>query len=286
VPANASSAALTDNYRRILFAIRQRATAATAAQWGAIDGANLDASFRTWLVAATAITSTLQAQAVVLTEGYFNAYISSELGRRPATSPTVRPTEYAGTARDGRPLGQALAPALYTVKMAVAQARPIDQALQMGLHRATRNIAGEVVSPARLALTALMTESDHVEGWKRVTSGAACGCCLGASTGAIHPVDDIMKVHEHCRCSAEAVVRDVIETVRRPSGTDIFNGLSSTAQDALFAGRGGAAKADLVRNGDIELHDLVSPSPMATRADDITETPLEALVPQPHAAMA
>lgn len=277
MPADPRSLQITDRYRAQLLRLRQLITVGAARQWQAIDLDDLDAGFARWLAAVSALLGGGQRQAIIQTAAYLTAYMTSELDA-PQLPPPIDVERYAGRSRDDRPLTEALTPPLFTVKMAIAQRKPVVQASASGLNRALRLVGAEVLAVPRAALRDAIHDDRRIVGWRRVTSGNACGACLGAATGAIHETDQVLDVHDHCRCSAEPVVRGVRERVRRPTGPELFDRLTEAQQGQLFHGRGGAEKAALIRSGDVPLADLITRTPMARMADQITETPLQQLV--------
>lgn len=98
----------------------------------------------------------------------------------------------------------------------------------------------------------------EVTGYRRVANDGACGACLALQDGEIMPDDDPFEAHPGCLCTAEPVVSGLNDrSFGRPTGQERFDALSPAAQDLMFAGRGGAAKADLLRAGDIRIDDLV-----------------------------
>jgi hypothetical protein len=167
---------------------------------------------------------------------------------------------------------QALAATLITVKTAIKQDRPPEQALALGEHRATRLVATAALSAPRIALHSAIRADDRIAGWRRVTFGG-CGACLAAATGEVEPPDRPLKVHAHCRCTAEPVLRDVPEAVHRPTGRQMFDDMTFEAQAALL----GEQKAALIRSGTVPFERLLQPQPMAVAPDGIVERPLSAL---------
>jgi hypothetical protein len=81
----------------------------------------------------------------------------------------------------------------------------------------------------------------------------------------------------NCSCTAEPVVGNVEQGSSRPSGSEIFDGMDKAQQDALFAGRGGADKADLIRSGSATLADLVSRTESPAWGMTVYEKPLKQL---------
>lgn len=277
MPSSARSIAITDAYRAQALAIRRRAVAGVSTSWATLLRLDeLDLSFARWLVAAVALTSRAQAATVALSDAYLAAFVSEELGR--AVDPVgLDVAAFAGRSTTGRPLAELFDPTLASVKRALAGGRPPEQASAIGRARATSSASFETDEAGRAALDEAMSSSKRVRGWRRVTAGRACGACLASSTGKVQKPAERLLVHPHCHCTKEPVVEGAPDEIRRPSGPELFHRMSKAEQNALFAGRGGEAKAELVRSGEIELHDLITRNDQRSRQTVITETPLEAL---------
>ncbi len=276
MPRSEASYALTDAYRRQLLALRDAAVATATAAWAAINPSDLDGTYAAWAAAAAAVTAASGRMAVAATSSYLEEFLGRELDVAGVTVPAVD-LERAEQGRDGRPLIETLQPPLYTIKSTLLQRRPLEQALASGLARAVRTVSVEVMADGRDTLDEISRQDTRIVGWRRATTGGPCGACLAAATGAIQHTDVVLRVHAHCRCVKEPVVAGVQERIRRPSGQELFDRLTPTEQDNLFAGRGGQAKADLVRDGDVPLEALLTAQPKARAVDDIVETPLSAL---------
>lgn len=274
--ANRQAQVATDAYRARLVALRGRSTAYLRGHWRRqLRAADLDASFAAWLAVAIAGLTAAQRAAIALSAGYLAAYLSAALARPEPPAP-IAEGDRVGRTTDGRSLAQALRPALVTVKVALAQREAADVALRRGINQATRTGASEVLDTARDALAGAMSADERVIAWHRVVSAGACGACL-ALAGRRYETSRRVERHPYCRCTQQPVIDGVPDRIAVPTGTQIFHALPPAAQDRLFAGRGGAGKAALLRDGDITLEQLVSRSPQATRPDFITETPLAAL---------
>jgi hypothetical protein len=273
VPATREAIAETNAWRRDLLALRRRAVDASVAAWALIATDDVDEGFRQWLEVVAATITAAQLAGLTRTGGYLERFLTLELGR-PEPIPAVD-LERATVARDGRTLEEALRPAVYTVKAALAARHP--NPLAVGARRAHRTVAVEAMSGPRDALDQLINEHPRIVGWRRATTGNPCGACLAAATGAIQESRTVLRVHSHCRCVKEPVVGRVRERFRRPTGAELWTQLTPDQQDALFEGTGGKDKADLIRSGEARLEDLITPQPMVTVPDEITETPLAAL---------
>lgn len=286
MPAAARSLLLTDAYRARIVELRRRASGLVAASW-TLDVDDLDASFLAWLARSDLIVTAAQAEIARLSDVYVAAYIGSELDA------TVAPMgldtgAYAGTTLDGRPVRSILSPSLFTVKRGLADGRSFAEASKLGQARALRNATTEVDGAGDRALDDLLEQRYEIRGWRRVASGGACGACLGLMTGAIQTTARVLHRHPHCRCTKEPVVDGAGDPVQRKTGADLFAAMSPEEQNRLFAGRGGEAKAELIRSGKVELGDLVQETRFSlegskggrfNRADVIiTETPLARLL--------
>jgi hypothetical protein len=274
MPATEQAIQVTDAYRTRLLTIRQRAVAVIRARWSLVNADDLDGTFDAWLTVATATLLAAQRTGVTLSDQYLATFLSAELGR---TVPPagVDPDRFAGQDQAGQPLGKALAASLITAKIAIAQGRNRAEAQAMARNRAVRTTATESLSAPREALGVLMTENDAVKGWRRVTAPGACGACLASADGSIQT--DRLKIHRFDRCTSEPVVDGADETVRRPTGREIFDRLSPAQQAALFHGRGGEEKARLIRDGEVPFEALIAPTPLAAEPNGITEAPLQDL---------
>jgi hypothetical protein len=267
--ASARSLLVTDEYRKRLRLVRRQATLAATAAW-VLDPADLDGSHALWVARTTPLLTELQRSGARLSIGYLTAFMQSETGRR-IPPPTVDDS-HSGRARDGRPLAEALVPSLYTIKAAIGDGRPAEQAIKLGLDRALSVIGEESVAPARASLAGGIEQEPRIIGWRRVTGGG-CGACLAAATGAIQADDETLEVHPSCSCSKEPVLGDVPDTVRRDTGHDMFRALSAPEQDALL----GHEKATLIRDGHVPFDRLIQRERFAVLPSGLTERPLQDL---------
>lgn len=275
MPGNPASLRLTDGYRTAQLGLRRTAAIRVAAMWN-LNFDDLDRSFSLWLGPAAALLGAAKAGTVHLSDAYVAAFVTSETGQ--LTAPAgIDPAPYATLARTGRPLAAALAPALYTVKARLADGADPAVASFGGQARAVRATVEETQAAADDSLADAFDAQPAVRGWRRVTSGRACGACLAMAGGEIEEPGTPMDRHVNCGCTKEPVIEGVPDRVTRPTGSQIFDRMSAVEQDDLFAGRGGEQKAELVRSGAVDLADLVRPVDQRFGQSLITETPLEAL---------
>lgn len=277
MPASAESVRATDAYRLRMVEVRRRVALAAGAFWQ-LDAAELELGFSLWLDRVTLLLTAAQETLAQLSDAYVAAFVAAELSE-PYEPVGVDPAAYAGKTIDERPVGDVLAPALFTVKRFLAAGKTFDEASAAGRARALRNVEVEASGAARGALDEAIEREPRVKGWRRVTSRRPCGACLASASGVVHKPRERLSSHPHCSCTKEPVVDGVRETIRRPTGRELFDRMAPAQQDGLFAGRGGKDKAELVRSGAVDLDDLVSHERQVLdgRPAIITETPLARL---------
>jgi hypothetical protein len=277
MPANPRSLAITDAYRARLVALRTQTATVAKQAWPIVSLDNLDATVRQWAAVTGLTVARGQLAAATLTNLYLAAYVASETGK-PVEPSGADLAQYEGKTEDGRPVTELLTGAAIAVKVSLGYGNSGNAALAAGLARGMRGATGQVLAAGRTAMDDMTQADQQIIGWRRVAAANACGVCLGAATGAIQQDAEVLLCHDSCRCTKEPVVRGVRDTVQRPTGTEVFDGLSPADQDALFAGTGGAVKADLIRSGQIGLSDLARTVPQTSRPDQLVEAPLSALV--------
>jgi hypothetical protein len=275
VPSSPRAIALTDAYRARLLDTRLRTAKLTAQAWAHVEPGRLEETGSAFVATTRAVVENAKREGVARADGYLAAYLAAELATevRPRG---IDPEPYLDT-EDGRPLTRALTTPLLLVTTALRQGRLPEDALQLGRARATRIVAAESLGAPRRALGDLLREEDRVTGWRRVPSRNACGACLALASGEARSKADLPETHGCCRCTAEPVVRGVRERIIRPTGREIFDAYSHAEQAALFHGRGGAEKAELIRSGAVPFDALIQRDEMAVTSDQFTEAPLAAL---------
>lgn len=213
-----------------------------------------------------AVVAAAQTEAVRAAAGFLTAYATSETGRR-QRAVLIDSRQYTGLTRDGRPLVEALQSPLIGVRAALKDGRTPEEALKVGLQRATRMVSVDLDHAHRAALTDTIEADERFTGWQRATAGT-CGACMALSgTEAPH-----FEVHPGCNCVPAPKVKGAPNFVPLLTGAQMFERLTREEQDAQF----GEDKADALRAGDIELGDLVQRSRLSTGDDDfLTEAPLK-----------
>lgn len=281
MPATLEAYQLTDAYRRQLLRLRQQTVLTAQAAWRLYVAAptdagqdlNLDARIASYVAATAPVVVGAQRVAARLSNGYVGQYAQAETGN--GSTPTLDPDQFADRTSYGLPIAAALTGGIITTRMALRGGKTFDQASAMGFARSGRVIGAATLFAGRSAVGALMMAMDNVNGYQRALGDNPCGACMALADGTVLPADVDMEIHDNCRCVPEPVMNGVnADRFARPTGQQLFDRLDPGQQDALFAGRGGAAKADLIRSGAVPIGALLAHVHQEYGPDQITETPL------------
>jgi hypothetical protein len=271
MPASPRSLTLEQLHRRRIQAIARRTAALVADRYDRIDPDDLAAGFRAFVPIAAELIAAGQRDAQIATAAFYAAYAGEELG---AARPTPAPTRgIAGTTVDGRRLAAPLGAVVPATYLAIKQGRPLGQALGFGRFASIRIAGSETSDAAWRELLAEMQGDPAAAGWTWVSSGKSCGACLAQTDNRIRPATQRMGRHAGCDCTAAPVMAGAPDRVRRPTGRDAFNRMTPEEQAATFKA-GGAEKAAAIRDGRIELEDLVRVEQHADWRATITEASL------------
>lgn len=237
-------------FRDRLSALRSDAETRTGRIWSGVDPTRIDETLPPVLAAVEAVVVGTQTEAARAGGLYVQTFLTSELDE--VVDVPVDPFQYAGTTRDGRPVSDVLA--LASVSMKLARSAGVNnQAVSLaGLARTVRAVRTETVDAARRAQSDTMDRSGRVSGFYRATSGRPCGACL-ALAGRRFATDDVFPIHGACSCTAEPIVSGVPDRYAPPDGSRIFNDLSPTQANTIY----GESTAEAIRNGDIDIDQLV-----------------------------
>jgi hypothetical protein len=270
VPASERSLRLTNTYRDRLAVLSDRISAYTATSWQHVTVRDLDRSHDEWLTSTVLTLEQAQRAGVALTLAYLASFIASETGQRALELPKYDPARAIGFGEDGQPLAVPLQKTLIGVKSLMKDGRSPEDALTETGHRAERLAAGAVMAAPRTTLADQVAEHPAIVGWRRVTRGG-CGACLAAAAHAY--ADEPMRVHAHCHCSQEPIIRDVPDRFPRETGPEIFARMSRVEQDQAL----GSTAAQAVRAGAVAWPELIQTQPMTVGADWISQAPDAAL---------
>lgn len=203
--ATAQAAAVTSAYRAHQVHVRNTTVVAVAGIWAQVDPDDLTGSWAGLAPHASAVVGLAQTVTATAAGVYVAEFARAVLGK---PVDVAQPGSYSGWTSTGVPLAAALYSAsVTTTKIRIAQGVPVAVAMTSGQAALVRATGSVVLDAGRQAMTDVMTGTDHVTGWRRV-SGGGCDACNAAATGAVHRDDTVLEVHPHCTCTAEPVLLD------------------------------------------------------------------------------
>ena len=259
MPASQSSLSLTETYRRKAAQISNRLVATAQLAWLEMMPADLDRE--RWVAITTVRTAQAQRQQVRLAGAYLSSFVLTETGSRQPIRLDSAP--YVNVSRDGRSLQDQLRSPLIAVRQALQEGAAFLEALHVGHERVRVAVGTNVDAAGRSAISDALVREDVFVGWQRALAGT-CGACAGAAVGR-QGVGLPFKVHPGCRCVQEPLVRGAPNRFPRPTGQQLFDGLTARQQDEML----GPKAATAVRDGIIALQDLVKePSGRAAEEAD------------------
>jgi hypothetical protein len=241
---------VSDRYRQRLIVLRDEVTRLAADGLRSIDlDRNLDDQIATYTALTTRSLEAAQREAARMASIYVPAYLAAS-GATSSANP-IDHTSYSGIDLFGRRLSSAVASAPVAMLWRLGRSDGRATAVATGFAKISAVSRTAVMGSARTAQGDQMAAEPAIRGWRRVTSSRPCGACLAAADGEISPVRSDFPLHDACRCTAEPAIEGHPDRYPRPTGQDIFDRLSADEQAALFAGRGGADKAALVREAGV-----------------------------------
>lgn len=175
-----------------------------------VDPDHLEATIPDFATAGAVYVEGGQHVAATLTDAFVSDYLWVETDE--AHLPQgVDPGQFLGLEDTDAPISAVLAASAAYVRRALAQDRPMEEALDFGLSRATRLARSEVMGAGRRALAGLAGRTGRFSGWRRQTSSRPCRFCAALADGRIHPWSRKVSAHPNCSCTAIPVVRGLPE---------------------------------------------------------------------------
>lgn len=176
--------------------LQQIVAAAVAQAWKNLPHYNQE-QVDQFLTAALPVSAAANRQSVALTE----AFLARSLGRGPLG---VSPEEIIAGIRNGATPEEVFKRSFVTVWAALGNGTPWEQAVQMGLSRASGAAAMDVQLSFTHTLVAVGRSDSRIVGYERVPDAGACEFCRAAS-GQIYHSDQLAPLHNGCGCGAEPV---------------------------------------------------------------------------------
>lgn len=175
-----------------------------------IDPDYIDATIPEFAVAGASNITGGQDLAVKASDAFVSAYLWAETAE--AHLPVgIDASNFYGLSETDASMANVLAASAAYTRRALALERPMAEALDYGLSRATRLARSEVLGAGRRSLATLAQRTRRFSGWRRQTSAKPCTFCAALADGRVHPWSKAVATHPHCSCTAIPVVRDIRE---------------------------------------------------------------------------
>lgn len=218
MPPTLDAAATTDAYRAELLRLRNAAAVFAVRGFDEID---LDVSehaiasqLRAWSSEAASFTETAQARAQQLAAGYVPAYLAAADVADEGPSPDPRPTGAIGA----RSLPGAYRSAGWAMLWQLGRGAGRSAAIAYGGAVTMRTARTAVSEAAREQLAQTIAVHPEIVGYSRVTAARCCERCF-SHAGQLYHDRHGFYAHPSCHCTAEPVIRDVPERVKRTTAT-------------------------------------------------------------------
>jgi hypothetical protein len=272
VAANRRSLQITKLYGRRLREIERRVLIQSERAYRSTG--DFDEDYARWFDIMAPAVAAAQQLNVRLTSAYLGAFESSERGRvvRP---PAIDPSEFVGRTRDGRTFEQGWTSPPIKSKVAMAQGKTIEEAVQIGFETSSNLIRLDTYAAARDAMSKVIRENDGIIGYKRVEGDEpTCGGCLAAIDNDVLMPSDDFATHAGCDCVAEPVYGDVDDLFNHPTGQEQYSRFSE--QEKIEAV--GLEAAQLIDSDQIRLSELQGVSVTALGDNFLTQRPISDVI--------
>jgi hypothetical protein len=197
-------AALALAYRRAMSDVRERVVAAVEAAWRSLTSWR-DSDIDGFVRQVVPVVLGGQQAMAGLVDAYLADQRSAALGV-PFRPRGVRLDRVTGAAaRNGtRPEVVYRRPGV-TVWNALAEGKPLEQAVEEGLQRATTAAQSDLQRTKTLAAREVLSADREANGFRRVLVGEEnCGLCVVASTQRYHK-RELLPLHPGCDCDVDAL---------------------------------------------------------------------------------
>lgn len=205
-----SSSRLTEAHRLAQTRLGAATVADMLAAWRLVDPKALDATTPEWLRVAVRLIAGRRQESAELAAAYMRAFRLLKVGE--ALPPILMgaldvPTVVTSLTVTGP----------VSLKRATALARPLTVAAETAQANTARAAMRHALDGGRATISATIDADPVALGYRRVTSGKACGfCSLLAGRGAVYGRETShFAAHDGCSCSSEPVYMDSTGDGRR-----------------------------------------------------------------------
>lgn len=198
------AAALALAYQRAMSDVRERVVAAVEAAWRSLTSWR-DSDIEGFVRQVVPVVLGGQQAMAGLVDAYLADQRSAALGV-PARPRGVRLDRVTGAAaRKGTPPEVVYRRPGVTVWDALAKGKPLEQAVEEGLQRATKAAQSDLQRTKTLAAREVLSADREAVGFRRVLVGEEnCGLCVVASTQRYHK-RELLPLHPGCDCEPQPI---------------------------------------------------------------------------------
>lgn len=274
MPSKPETLRLEDAYRRRIGELWRAVVGSTRVVYRrTIDPEDLLTSVNDSLPRISALVYQGQVEAIRSARAYVTTVVEMEAGQPFDLADPVAGN--AGTTVDGRRVFEVLAATPARMGMALKRGRTVRDVARFGEFSLTRAAHTEIVDAARQEIAGQIQASDDLRGWRWVTSGTrSCPACLSRQDGRVRSGAEQLTGHAGCDCIQEIVLERVRESVKRPTGRDLFERATREGQDLML----GEGLAEVVRKDPSLFDRLAKVEQHQEWRPSITTRPLEELV--------
>jgi hypothetical protein len=219
------AAAVAAGYQQAMSQVREQVAAAVEAAWRALT-AWRDEDIDGFVRQVVPVVLGGQQAMAALVDAYFADLRSAALGL-PARPSGVRMARVTGAAaRNGTAPEVVYRRAGEQVWTDLSRGKPLEEAVQHGLDRATKAAETDLQRTKTLAAREVLANDREVSGFRRVLVGEEnCGLCVVASTQRYHR-KELLPIHPGCDCG-------VAPDYGGDSGQVIDEGILAAAHEAI-----------------------------------------------------
>lgn len=198
--ATLAGSRLTEAHRLAQASLGARVTRDLLLLWGLVDPNQLDATVPQWLEAALALIQVRRIESTRMAASYLQTFRLVEAPLAPPFAPVLGarldPLAAATSMRVTGPI---------SVKRAMVAGKPLAEAAEQAAVNTARAGMRHVLEGGRSTIVETVIADPSVDGFRRVTSGDACGFCAAlARRGAVYSARTArFAAHDGCSCSAE-----------------------------------------------------------------------------------
>lgn len=193
--------------QRVLRSTSRQSARVAGLLWDRLVADANDATMERLVAAVVPRVEAFSLSAATNTAGFVNGYVGLA---DPDNAPSIALDgidEFSPSAVRGTPLDVVYARPIVTARTALADGKPLDEALAIGRARLVSTAATDPVLSARAAARWAMEQAPNVAGYRRVPGVGACPFCLVASTQR-YKVSDLRPLHSFCTCGVVPIVGD------------------------------------------------------------------------------